>query len=100
LLGSQRKRLRLDYPRTIVVSDDYQMRINLLAAGRFLTILQASALRFPTRRPEIKVLPITLPTPNRPIGVVTLKNRTLSPVAQLFIDYARELAKPMAMRKS
>jgi len=91
---------RLDYPRTIVVSDDYQMRINLVAAGRFLTILQVSALRFPTRRPEIKVLPVALPTPNSPIGVITLKNRTISPVAQLFIDCAREVAKPMAMRKS
>jgi hypothetical protein len=27
---------------------------------------------------------------------VTLKNRTLSPMAQLFIKYAREVAKPLA----
>jgi hypothetical protein len=31
------------------------------------------------------------------IGIITLKNRTLTPVAQLFIDCAREVAKPMAM---
>jgi len=35
-----------------------------------------------------------------PIGIVTLKNRTLSPVAQLFIETAREVAKPLAKRKS
>jgi hypothetical protein len=34
-----------------------------------------------------------------PIGIVTLKNRTLSPVAQLFIEHAREVAKPLAKRK-
>jgi DNA-binding transcriptional LysR family regulator len=38
----------LDYPRTIVVADSAQARIGLVATGRFLTILQASALRFPT----------------------------------------------------
>jgi len=32
-------------------------------------------------------------------GIVTLKNRTLSPVAQLFIECAREVAKPLAKRK-
>jgi LysR family pca operon transcriptional activator len=34
-----------------------------------------------------------------PIGISTLKNRTLSPVAQLFIDSAREMAKPLAKGK-
>jgi DNA-binding transcriptional LysR family regulator len=41
----------LDYPRTIVVADNAQARIGLVATGRFLTILQASALRFPTGQP-------------------------------------------------
>jgi hypothetical protein len=35
-----------------------------------------------------------------PVGIITLKNRTLSPTAQLFIEHAREVAKPLAMRKS
>ena len=58
----------LDYPRTTVVTDSPEVRISLLATGRFLTIFPASALRFPTRRPEIKVLPVELPmarVPNR-----------------------------------
>jgi DNA-binding transcriptional LysR family regulator len=90
---------RLDYPRTVVVTDSPQVRMNLLADGRFLTILQESALRFPTRLPEIKVLPVKLPMDDMPIGVVTLKSRTVSPVAQLFIENAREVAKPLAKRK-
>jgi hypothetical protein len=56
-------------------------------------------LSFPAQRPEIKVLPVQLPMARLPNGSVTLKNRTLSPVAQLFIDCAREIAKPLARRK-
>jgi hypothetical protein len=39
----------------------------------------------------IKALPILLPQTERPVGIVTLKNRTLTPVAQLFIDCAPKL---------
>jgi len=90
---------RLDYPRVTVVTDSPHMRISLLATGRFMTIFPASALKFLTRRSEIKVLPVELPMARRPNGIVTLKNRALSPVAQLFIDWAREVAKPLATRK-
>ena len=48
----------------------------------------------------IKALPIDLPDTHVPVGIVTLKNRTLTPVAQLFIDCAREVARPMAIGKS
>jgi DNA-binding transcriptional LysR family regulator len=89
----------LDYPRTVVVADSPLVRINLLATGRFLTIFTVSTLRFPVRRPELKILPVELPPARFPNGIVTLKKRSLSPVAQLFIDTAREVAKPLAKRK-
>jgi DNA-binding transcriptional LysR family regulator len=88
-----------DYPRVTVVTDSPHMRISLLATGRFVTIFPASALRFLTRRSELKILPVELPMARRPNGIVTLKNRALSPVAKLFIDCAREVAKPLAKRK-
>jgi hypothetical protein len=59
-----------------------------------------NGLRFPNRQPEIKVLPVDPPMADMSIGVVTLKNRTISPVAQLFIDCAREVAKPLAKVKA
>jgi hypothetical protein len=52
-----------------------------------------------SKRPGIKVLPVKLQYASVPVGIITLKNRTLGPVAQLFIDEARELAKPLARRK-
>jgi len=73
--------------------------MSLLATGRFLTIFAASALRFSIRRPELRVLPVELPMASVPTGIVTLKNRSLSPAVQLFVDAARKVAKPLAKRK-
>ena len=89
----------LDYPRVSVVTDCPHMRISLLATGRFITIFPASAFRFLAKRSELKILPVELPTARRPNGIVTLKNRAPSPVARLFIDCAREVAKPLAKQK-
>jgi len=89
----------LDYPRTTVVTTPLDVRISLLATGHFLTIFAASVWRFSIRRPELKVLPVELPMARVPSGIVTLKNRTLSPVAQLFVEHAREVAKPLGKRK-
>jgi len=82
-----------NYPRTTVVTDSPHARMSLLASGRFLTILPAFALKFAALHPEVKVLPVRIPIDHVPTGIVSLKARILSPVAQLFIDYACELAK-------
>jgi DNA-binding transcriptional LysR family regulator len=89
----------LDYPRSTVVASSPEVRMSLLATGRFLTIFPTSVLRFSTNRLELKILPVELPLARVPTGIVTLKNRTLSPVAGLFIEHTREVAKPMAKRK-
>jgi DNA-binding transcriptional LysR family regulator len=89
----------LDYPRTSVVVDSPEVRISLLATGRFVTIFPASVLKFPTMRSEIKVLPLKLPMAHVQNVIVTLKNRALSPVAQLFVDCAREDAKKVAKKR-
>jgi len=89
----------LDYPRATVVADAIDVRISLLATGRFLTMFNPSVLRFPIQRQEIVALPIKLPIVAAPIGIFSLNNRTLSPVANLFIECARELAKPLARGK-
>jgi DNA-binding transcriptional LysR family regulator len=86
----------LDYPRTVVVAESPQVRLTLPATGPFLTMLAAAALRFPARRTEVRVLPVALPIAPVPNGIVTLKNRTLAPVARLFVTHAREVAKLMA----
>jgi DNA-binding transcriptional LysR family regulator len=65
----------------------------------FVGTMPASLLRFGANLPYLKVLPVTLPIPPWPVGIMSLKNRTLTPVVQLFIDCAREVTKHMG-RKS
>lgn len=89
----------LDYPRTTVVTDSPHVRASLLTTGRFVTIFPASLLGLLKMRSKIKVLPIDLPMARVPNVIVTVKNRILSPVAQLFIQQAREVAKLLAKHK-
>jgi len=87
-------------PNATVYADPINMRIKLAATGRFLAVVPSGILRFPAKHPSLKVLPVELPTTHRQIGIITLKNRTLSPLAQLFIEHAREIAKALAKAKS
>jgi len=89
----------LDYPRTTVVTDSPHVRASLVTTGRFVTIFPASVLGLLKTRSEIKVLPVDLPMARVPNVIVTVRNRILSPVAQLFIEQAREVAKPLAKYK-
>lgn len=82
---------RLEPPRRTVVTASQGMRNSLLATGLFLSTLPATALKFPAGHPAIKALPIELPTTRRPVGLITLKNRSLSQVTQLFINRTREV---------
>ena len=68
---------------------------SLVVTGRFLSVFPASTVRFSDRRSEIKVLPVEFKTGRTPTGIVTLRNRSLSPVAMLFIEVAREVAKEL-----
>jgi molybdate transport repressor ModE-like protein len=89
---------KLGLPPTVVTST-FPVRNTLLATGRFVTMIPRVALTFPATRPPLKALPIDLPSTPRPLAIITLKNRTLSPPVQLFIESVRELAKPIAKRK-
>lgn len=91
---------RVDPPRAAIYADAYSLRIRLAATGRFLAIVPASIMRFPGIPPSIKKLPVELPTTQRQIAVITLKGRTLSPLAQLFIQCAREIANPLDKSRS
>jgi DNA-binding transcriptional LysR family regulator len=82
-----------------VVAFAHEMRINLLRTGRYLTILPQSVLRVPDKHPFLSELNVKRPIVSGPIGILTLKRRTLSPVAQLFIDCAHEVAEPLARRR-
>jgi DNA-binding transcriptional LysR family regulator len=85
---------RLGVPDATIITSSTPARCTFVASGRFLSILPASVLAFASKKPAPRALPIELATARRPIGIITLKNRALSPVAQRFIDCARDLGKP------
>jgi DNA-binding transcriptional LysR family regulator len=89
----------LELPRNSVASDAMLYMQSLVLDGDFLTFYPTSPLRLGTIGPGFKVLPVKLPVVPSPFGILRLKNRTLSPVAQLFIAYAREVVKLLARGK-
>jgi DNA-binding transcriptional LysR family regulator len=86
----------LAYPSRGVAFGAIHLHIALVANGPFLAMWPGSVLRFGVNRHLFKVLPVDLPVPAWPVGVMTLKNRTVSPVVQLFIARAREVAQALA----
>jgi len=72
-------------------------RVFLAASGHFLTLVPAVMLNAELRRMAIKVLPVKLRANRRPVAIVTLKNRALSPVAQLVMQQARAVAREMTV---
>jgi DNA-binding transcriptional LysR family regulator len=82
----------LPIPRPSVAANSTRLRDRLLATGRYLAVAPSAEIRFSDHRTPIKVLPVDLQVEPRPIGIVTLKHRTLSGAAQAFIEVAREVA--------
>lgn len=69
----------------------------LLASGNYLAILPRVATRLAKHLP-IKPVNVDFPGIGRAIGALTLKGRTLSPVARQFIDAARVVAAAVLKR--
>ncbi len=82
----------LDPPRSVVTCSSIQLHLALLTSGPFLAVFPRSLLRFSTNRMAIKVLRVELPGHPPPVGIVMLKNRTMSPVVERLVTCAREVA--------
>lgn len=89
----------LPTPRINAVSYSIPLHNALLATGNFLNVLPNSMLHFSRHLISFTVLPVKMPIRSGPVGIIKLKNRTLSPVAQLFTEQAREVAKPLAKER-
>jgi DNA-binding transcriptional LysR family regulator len=70
-----------------------------LEHDRFVAVIADSLLNFfYAKRLPIKKLPVDLEVPPFAVGIVTLKGRTISPVAQLFLDEARGVGSQLTKR--
>jgi DNA-binding transcriptional LysR family regulator len=97
LVGAAFRANGLDPPRPAIYAP-LNLRISLAATGPFLAVVSAGTVSMPNKYPSIRKLPVDLPATRQKVQVLTLKKRALSPLAQLFIETARELAKPLAKR--
>jgi hypothetical protein len=74
------------------------LRTNMITSGQFIATSPSSVVRFCADRLSLKVLPVDLPMRPWPLAIVTLKNRTLSPVVARFIEYLSDFTRPMRVR--
>jgi DNA-binding transcriptional LysR family regulator len=82
-------------PTPQVVSDSMAVRTRLVETGRFLTFLPGSTLYFGAGRLRVKVLPVSLSMKAPPTEIITLKNRTPTAVARLFVAELHAVAEPL-----
>jgi DNA-binding transcriptional LysR family regulator len=86
----------LEPPQPAVTAYSMHMCHKLLATGRLLTMLPRYTLMLPGKHPSLRALPVALANARGTMAVITLKNRVLSPLAELFRKTARDVARPLA----
>jgi DNA-binding transcriptional LysR family regulator len=94
LVGGAFRAQGMEPPRLSVTTYSMQLRMQLLATGGYVSPVPESLLRYNAERWSLCALPVALGKP-LPVVVVTLKDRMLSPVAELFIDHARTVTKEL-----
>ena len=56
--------------------------------------MSAAMVHFCAKSLQFKILPVNVEIQPYPVGIATLKNRTLTPTVQLFVDQIRKVVKP------
>jgi DNA-binding transcriptional LysR family regulator len=90
----------MEFPPQGAATGAIHLFFALLASGPFLLPIPGSLLRLGTHLPPLKVLPLDFPSPPWPVGIMTLKNRTRSPVTRIFIECAHEVVKPIVANRT
>jgi DNA-binding transcriptional LysR family regulator len=85
----------LGMPKRLLQTLSSHLRVNLAASGSHIITVPNSTLRVYGERFAIKALPVNFPAQSWPAVIVTLKNRTLSPVVERFIQHVRDFTRPM-----
>jgi DNA-binding transcriptional LysR family regulator len=80
-------------PRVAVRTVSGQLRDFLSLRAPFVALVPLSFLKINAATAGLKMLPLRLPMPTRPVVMITLRNRTLSNTVERFLDCAREVAK-------
>src|SRR6202165_311452 len=79
-------------PKPAVKTGSMQLTASRVASGEFVGILPTSVAALSAHQADLKVLPLNSSGLRISAEIVFLKNRTLSPAVELFINCAREVA--------
>lgn len=90
------RRQNLALPDVKLLSSTLDLRVSLLASGRYISVLPRSVYLRDRVRFGLKMLPVAIPTRPWPLTIMTLKNRTRSPVIERFIACAHTVAKTIS----
>jgi len=82
-------------PKPLVKTIAIQLTVSLIASGEFVGILPTSVATLSAHQAALRVLPLKSPGPRISAEIVFLRNRTLSPAVQSFINCTREVAKSL-----
>jgi DNA-binding transcriptional LysR family regulator len=83
-------------PAPSIVTLSVQLTTTLVATGKFVGILPSSVAQFSAKLAGLKVLPVKVSGLRASVSIVTVKRRTISPLAELFIGSARTVAKSIS----
>lgn len=87
------RRSGVDIPSARALTVLLHLFIRLIEIGRWLGLVPTSTIRFGGKRLGIKVLPIKALSPPAPVGLVTVNDRTPTPLAERFVECGRKIAK-------
>jgi DNA-binding transcriptional LysR family regulator len=83
----------VDMPKISLETISNAVRVSLLATGLYIGTFPRSSMHLYADRFSLAVLPVDLPIRPWPVVIAKLRNRTLSPVVERFIECARGVAK-------
>ena len=84
----------LELPSSNLVTLSTPLRVHFLGNGPYVSAIAGSL----ARRNALVELRVDLPRWQFPVSLITLKNRTLTPVVERFIEVTRAEAKLLAKR--
>ena len=75
-----------------VLTVSLHLYMRVIETGRWVGLVPASVMRFGGQHMRLKALPVKIVSPPAPVGFVTVKDRSLTPLAERFIDCTRKVA--------
>lgn len=89
----------LRMPKIVLSTFSTHIRMSMVASGRYIATFPRSVAGYYAARFNLHMLKIDLPMRPWPVAILTLKNRTLGPAVDLFIEHVRAATTKLSSRE-